>query len=143
MMYSLILAAVMFISVVNCIPQPPPLTEEMKKNMDECRTELGLTIEEERELHKKRDFDNEKMRCIPACLMKKDGILQDNKEINMDKWYEKIQQFKDLTDDMKKSLQDCYEQVKSKEEDECKFAHLLMHCTHRVIGHPPGPHREN
>ncbi|XP_051169594.1 uncharacterized protein LOC127286969 [Leptopilina boulardi] len=96
---------------VNCIPQPPPLTEEMKKNMDECRTELGLTIEEERELHKKRDFDNEKMRCIPACLMKKDGILQDNKEINMDKWYEKIQQFKDLTDDMKKSLQDCYEQV--------------------------------
>ncbi|XP_043470322.1 uncharacterized protein LOC122503727 [Leptopilina heterotoma] len=60
---------------VNCIPHPPPpMTEEMKKNMDECRTELGISMEEERELHRNHDFKNEKLRCMPACLMKKDGV---------------------------------------------------------------------
>ncbi|XP_043470464.1 general odorant-binding protein 19d-like [Leptopilina heterotoma] len=127
------------ISVVNCIPHPPPpMTEEMKKNMDECRTELGISMEEERELHRNHDFKNEKLRCMPACLMKKDGVLQENKEINLDKLYEKAQRFGAVTDDVKKSIQECSEQAKSKADD-CELAHTFMHCTHKAMGHGPGP----
>lgn len=136
----LVLATLMLISMVHCIPHPPgPLPEEMKKNFDECRTELGMTIEEERELHRKRDFKNEKMRCMPACLMKKDGVLQEGNKINMDVLIEKAQRFRAVTDDAKKTFQDCYEKAKDKTE-ECEFARNFMHCTHKAMGpSPPGP----
>nr|AYP30802.1 OBP3 [Corythucha ciliata] len=117
-------ATVIVSSLVLLVCAHPPIPEEQKKMIDDCKKETQFT--EEMRL---TDGLTRDKKCFAACLMKKYGVLHEDGTIDRSKLVENAEKVfpSGIPDKAKSALAECVEIV-GHNDDACETAHLLVQC---------------
>ncbi|XP_058808521.1 uncharacterized protein LOC131674058 [Phymastichus coffea] len=100
------------------------IAPEIRSQIDECLTEFELT----KEMLKSPDFEDPKIKCFAACVMKKgdrltEGKASVDKEVELAKMYMSDQ----IDDSLEENFTGCVNEA-NEEKDDCAVAGSLFKC---------------
>nr|QGW50325.1 odorant-binding protein 30 [Chouioia cunea] len=106
------------------------IASELKSQLDECLKEFELSEES----LKSPNFEDPKVQCFAACVMKKGDRLVEGK-VSIDKEVELVPMYtpKKIDDALKEQFTECVNKA-NEEKDECAVAGSLYKCLFEKYG---------